>query len=222
MLGLHYDSETARVQAATIMQTICHAAYRSSVRLAQEKGAFPSYDSKYYLRSKFITTLPDDITNGIRQYGIRNSHLLALAPTGTISLLAGNVSSGIEPVYAFRQLRKVLEADGSSKELMLENHAWRCWLKLGGDPARLPPCFVTALDLPAQAHLLMQAALQPYVDNAISKTINVPQDCNFDEFARLYSTAYALALKGCTTFRTGCRNQSVLSAASDCISCAVE
>lgn len=215
MLGLHYDSDSARAQAAVIMRTIGHAAYRSSIELAQEKGAFPSFDSHRYLRSRFIASLPTDIIESIQHHGIRNSHLLAIAPAGTISLLAGNVSSGIEPVYAWRQVRKVLEPNGHSKELLLENHAWRCWLNLGGDPDQLPPYFVTALNLSAQAHLLMQASLQPYVDNAISKTINVAQGYHFDEFTQLYSAAFSLGLKGCTTFRTGCRDQSVLSPAPE-------
>ncbi len=219
MLGLHYDSEAARAQSAVIMRSICHAAYRSSIQLAQEKGAFPGFDSHRYVRSKFVASLPTDIIESIRQHGIRNSHLLAIAPAGTISLLAGNVSSGIEPVYAWRQVRKMLEPDGHSKELALENHAWRCWLNMGGDPERLPPHFVTTLQLSAQAHLLMQAALQPYVDNAISKTINVAQDFNLEEFSQLYSTAYSLGLKGCTTFRTGSRDKSVLSVANCGVVC---
>jgi ribonucleoside-diphosphate reductase alpha chain len=229
MLGLHYGSAAARKLAANCMQTICHAAYRSSVRLAEEKGCFPFYERQPYLHSAFVQALPVDIRDGIALHGIRNSHLLAIAPAGTISLLAGNVSSGIEPVFAFVQQRSVLETDGSTREFRLEDHAWHRWRETAGANAEYPACFVTAQELAPREHLLMQAALQPFVDNAISKTINVPERLPFSEFADLYREAHALGLKGCTTFRSGSRDTAILKAVQtelrsveDCARCDTE
>jgi ribonucleoside-diphosphate reductase alpha chain len=147
--------------------------------------------------------------------------LLAIAPAGTISLLGGNVSSGIEPVFAFEQQRNVLQPDGSVREFHLENATWRLW-RHGAGNTWLPAHFVTARELAPRDHLLMQAALQPFIDNAISKTINVPADLPFEEFVGLYRDAHALGLKGCTTFRDGCRAASVLKPAEVCAACDAE
>lgn len=200
MLGLRYDEQPARELAAHTLRSICHAAYRSSIALAREKGAFPALERARYLQGPFVGALPEDIREGIARHGIRNSHLLAIAPAGTISLLADNVSSGLEPVFDFRYTRSVLDAEGRSRSLQLEDPAWRAWRERhpGAD---LPPQFVTAHELAPQAHLQMQAVLQPYVDNAISKTINVPEGLEFQAFKSLYEEAYRLGLKGCTTFR---------------------
>ncbi|MGB5260447.1 MAG: adenosylcobalamin-dependent ribonucleoside-diphosphate reductase, partial [Gammaproteobacteria bacterium] len=202
MLGLHYGEDAARHEAARAMQTICHAAYHSSIRLAGEKGSFPYFDREHYLQSRFVESLPDDIRSGIATHGIRNSHLTAIAPTGTISLLANNVSSGIEPVFGARHSRKVLNRQGQYEQFELEDLAFRLWREQGNDGAQLPAAFVEARQLPPAAHLAMQAALQPYVDSAIAKTINVPQDYAFGNFQDLYRQAWQLELKGCTTFRT--------------------
>ena len=158
------------------MRSICHAAYRASIALATEKRSFPYFERDRYLDGAFIRSLPEDIQNGIARAGIRNSHLLAIAPTGTISLLAGNVSSGLEPIFAASYARNVLAEDGTPKEFMLTDYALDLWRRLTGSPTGTPKGFVTAGDLPVSAHLQMQAALQPFVDNSISKTINVPRE----------------------------------------------
>jgi ribonucleoside-diphosphate reductase alpha chain len=200
MLGLHYGKPAARDQAGILMQTICHAAYRSSIALAEEKGTFPFLDKERYLAQPFIRSLPGDIRDGIASSGIRNSHLTAIAPTGTISLLANNISSGIEPVFSFEYQRRLRETDGSYCNYPLVNYALRQWQALFKDRP-LPDYFVASADLTPHAQLLMQAALQPFVDNAISKTINVPETFDFDAFRMIYEQAFKLGLKGCTTYR---------------------
>jgi ribonucleoside-diphosphate reductase alpha chain len=211
MLGLRYDEDAAYELAARTLRSVCHAAYRSSIALAQEKGAFPALDRARYLEGPFVRALPQDIREGIARHGIRNSHLLAIAPAGTISLLANNVSSGLEPVFDFHYTRTVLDADGRGRSFQLEDPAWRAWRERhpGAD---LPPQFVAARELAPQAHLRMQAALQPCVDNAISKTLNVPEGLGFEAFKSLYEEAYELGLKGCTTFRPNPVSGAVLHA----------
>ena len=210
MQGMVYGSDRALAFAAELMGRICHCAYRASVDLAREKGAFPFLESAPYLTSPFVTALPADIVEGIARHGIRNSHLIAIAPTGTISLLADNVSSGLEPVFAFSYRRRVLELDGSYTEYTLEDHAYRLWRRLHGD-APLPAAFVDARNLAPEVHVRMQAAVQPYVDNAISKTINIPEDYDFQAFQGIYDYAYDQGLKGCTTFRPNPVTGAVLS-----------
>jgi ribonucleoside-diphosphate reductase alpha chain len=200
MLGLHYGEQPARDLAARAMQLICHTAYVTSVDLAAEKGPFPWFNQEAYARGEFIRTLPQEIRQGIAKNGIRNSHLTAIAPTGTISLLANNVSSGIEPVYDYCYSRRVLEADGGYAVYTLTDYAYALWQQQGGH-GTLPGQFVEATALPPLTHLDMQAALQPFVDSAISKTVNIPQDYPFDEFRSLYELAFDKGLKGCTTFR---------------------
>ena len=199
MLGLHYADQKARTLAAGVMQTICHTAYQTSIALAAEKGSFPWLDREKHLQGDFIRTLPEDIRAGIAHQGIRNSHLTTIAPAGTISLLANNVSSGIEPVYDFAYTRRVLEVDGRYVPYSLTDYAYALWQELRENP--LPPYFVDAGTLAPIAHLDMQAALQPYVDSAISKTINIPEHYPFDDFRSLYELAFDKGLKGCTTFR---------------------
>jgi ribonucleoside-diphosphate reductase alpha chain len=201
MLGIPYGTPEAARVAGEVMQGLCEAAYRTSIELAREKGAFTRFDREKYLQGKFIRHLPQAIRDGIARHGIRNSHLTAIAPTGTISLLANNVSSGLEPVYRFEYRRRVREADGSLSESAVTDYAWRLYRELNGAEAALTPAFVTAGEISPFMHLDMQAALQPWVDNAISKTINVPQDYGFEQFRSLYEYAYAKELKGCTTFR---------------------
>lgn len=201
MLGLPYGGDRSLALAADVMRLICRTGYRTSVALAREKASFPFFQREKYLQSAFIRSLPEEIQSAIATYGIRNSHLIAIAPTGTISLLAGNVSSGLEPIFAASCVRRVLAEDGTPKEFLLTDHAFDSWRALMGARAALPHAFTTASELPASAHLKMQAALQPFVDNSISKTINVPAASPFDEFRQIYDLAYDMKLKGCTTFR---------------------
>ena len=209
MLGLDYASRQAREQAAEAMRTLCHAAYLASTGLAAEKGSYPWLEHEACLQRPFIKRLPADIRTAIRGQGLRNSHLTAIAPTGTISLLANNVSSGIEPVFDFEHRRQVRDPDGSLVWYELRDYALHHWRELFADRP-LPDCFVNAHQLQPRDHLAMQAALQPFVDNAISKTINVPQDHDFSAFRDIYGEAYRLGLKGCTTFRPNPVSGSVL------------
>ena len=211
MLGLTYGDERALARVRDLMRSICHTAYRASIALAQEKTSFPYFERDKYLQGEFIRNLPDDIQDGIATYGIRNSHLVAIAPTGTISLMAGNVSSGLEPIFAASYVRKLLGADGALTEFVLTDYALNLWRTITGAATGTPDSFVTAARLPARAHLDTQAALQPFVDNSISKTINVPESCPFNEFKRIYDVAYDLQLKGCTTFRPNPITGTVLS-----------
>ncbi|MDT3707132.1 MAG: adenosylcobalamin-dependent ribonucleoside-diphosphate reductase [Thiobacillus sp.] len=209
MLGLDYDSEAARALAAQAMQTVRDAAYRASVALAREKGAFPGFARQPFLASGFAARLPADIRDAIATQGIRNSHLLAIAPAGTISLLANNCSSGIEPIFAAEAERRVLGMDGRYFTHRVVDHALQRWRQAGRSGT--PPALVEARQIDPLAHLYMQAALQPFVDNAISKTINVAADYPFERFAELYRQAHALGLKGCTVFRPNPVTGAILS-----------
>ena len=213
MLGLHYGSDPARKLAAEIMQTICYSAYHSSIKLAKEKGAFPWYVKEKFLTGKFIRSLPEEIRIGIGQHGIRNSHLNSIAPTGTISILANNVSSGIEPVFDFSYSRKVLTAEGDFKKYYIKDYAYYLWEQLNKKNVSLPEQFTNATRLSPTDHLKMQAVLQPYIDNAISKTINVPRDFPFNDFRDLYSIAFENNLKGCTTYRPNVVTGAILDSA---------
>ncbi|MEW8177019.1 MAG: adenosylcobalamin-dependent ribonucleoside-diphosphate reductase [Candidatus Thiodiazotropha endolucinida] len=214
MLGLNYGHEETRHQVAKVMAQICHTAYRSSIELAKEKGAFPYFNRADYLRGPFIRALPDELQQGIEKHGIRNSHLIAVAPTGTISLLANTISSGLEPVLDFNYRRRILQSDGKYQTYTLIDYAWRLWQAVCSGKPR-PDYFVDCNTLVPDDHLLMQAALQPYVDNAISKTVNVPADYPFEQFKSLYKRAYALGLKGCTTFRSNPVTGEILLAEPD-------
>ena len=210
MLGLRYDSAAGRELAANAMKTIRDAAYRASVAIAEEKGPFPELEPQAFLQAPNVKSLADDIRTGIAEHGIRNSHLTAIAPTGTISLLANNISSGIEPLFEYSYHRRVREADGSWAEYELDDYAWRLWHEIKGD-AEPSDAFVMAQDLAPEDHLEMQAAVQPFVDNAISKTINVPEEFPFEAFEAIYREAYRLGLKGCTTFRPNPVTGSIIS-----------
>jgi ribonucleoside-diphosphate reductase alpha chain len=216
LLGLRYDSPAARDRAAEAMRTVCHAAYRASIALASEKGPFPYLVRDAYLAAPFIRRLPPDIRTGIASGGIRNSHLTAIAPTGTISLLANNLSSGIEPVFSRVQRRTIRGLDGGAGRHCVEDFAARLWRERFGGRSG-PPAFVAAHEVAPEDHLTMQAAVQPYVDNAISKTINVPAQIPFEAFERVYRRAYDLGLKGCTTFRPNPVTGEVLGRVSDAI-----
>lgn len=201
MLGIGYGGDASLDFAGQVMASICHAAYRQSIAIAQEKPCFPDFDRERYLAAPFIQALPTDIRDGIARHGIRNSHLLAIAPTGSISLLAGNVSSGIEPIFAADYERAVLNPNGTLRHFPLTSYAVRHWRRQHDRADGAPAWLSTATNLPIVAHLAMQAALQPFVDNSISKTINVPADTSFADFALVYRLAYDKGLKGCTTFR---------------------
>ncbi|HKJ71554.1 MAG TPA: adenosylcobalamin-dependent ribonucleoside-diphosphate reductase [Gammaproteobacteria bacterium] len=222
MLGLRYDSEAGRDQAETAMGTITEAAYRASAQLAREKGAFPDLEAERYLEGRFVARLPADIREAIAAHGIRNSHLTSIAPTGTISLLADNVSGGLEPAFGFRFRRRVLELDGSTSEYPVEDYAHRLWRQRHGSEAPLPAAFVRAADLAPADHLAMQAALQPWVDSSISKTINIPADFPFADFRDVYERAYELGAKGCTTYRPTAGRGAVLEAGEAPHCCSLE
>jgi ribonucleoside-diphosphate reductase alpha chain len=213
MLGLAYDSDRARDAAAGMLRTICHAAYRASIDLGRVKGVFPAFDRERFLEAKFVTTLPAEIRDGIAHDGIRNSHLVAIAPTGTISLLANNVSSGLEPAFGACFRRDILDEDGSAMPFELVDYAVALWRGTHYDPDGLPPDFVCAKDVQASGHVEMQAALQPFVDNSISKTINVPEDLSFEAFKGIYDLAYERGLKGCTTYRPNPVRGAIVTAA---------
>jgi len=214
MLGLRYDSQEGRTMAAKIAETMCHAAYRTSIDLAKELGPFPLFDADNYLASPhFASRLPDEIKADIRQHGIRNSHLLSIAPTGTISIaFADNASNGIEPPFSWEYIRKKREQDGTYKLIRVVDHALRVFEKIHGKIAPLPPYFVNALEISAQDHMQMCAAVAPFIDSAISKTVNVPTNYSFDEFKHLYTNAWKAGLKGLATFRPNPVLGSVLSA----------
>jgi ribonucleoside-diphosphate reductase alpha chain len=215
MVGLRYGRNRSLAWAAETMRVICYAAYRASIALAKEKGSFPYFEKDKYLQGAFVRSLPDDIQAGIATNGIRNSHLIAIAPTGTISLLAGNVSSGLEPVFADTYTRKVLSEQGKPQDFVLTDYALALWRRRTGAATGVPDEFVTASELPARDHLDMQAALQPFVDNSISKTINVPVDFSFSDFRNVYELAYDRGLKGCTTFRPNPVTGAVLTEEAD-------
>ncbi len=208
---VRYGSPESLSLIRTWLAAISHAAYRASMELAREKGAFPLFDARQYLVRPHIAALPADIRDGIAKFGIRNALLTSIAPTGTISLFADNVSSGIEPVFAFSYKRKVIQPDGSKREETVSDYAVRAFQARFGADAALPAYFVTAQTLAPSDHLAVQAAAQPFIDSAISKTINVPAAISFDEFAHVYLEAYDSGCKGCTTYRPNDVTGSVLS-----------
>lgn len=210
MMGLRYGSDAAVAQTEAWMKSIARAAYLASADLAQEKGAFPLFDAEPYLASGNMTRMDDDVRAAIREKGIRNALLTSIAPTGTISLFAGNVSSGIEPVFAYAYIRKVLQNDGSRTEEEVVDYAVQMWRDKFGD-RELPDYFVNAQTLPPEDHVKMQAAAQTWVDSSISKTINCPEDISFEAFKDVYMQAWDLGCKGCTTYRPNDVTGSVLS-----------
>jgi len=212
MLCLRYDMQEGRAMAARIAAAMRDAAYLASVELAREKGAFPKFEAEPYLAAgTFASRLPEPIKDAIRTHGIRNSHLLSIAPTGTVSLaFADNASNGIEPPFSWMYKRKKREADGSTSEYSVEDHAWRLYRDLGGDVNALPDYFISALAMPAEGHIAMMEAVQPYVDTAISKTVNIPGDYPYDDFKDLYLQAWRARLKGLATYRPNAILGSVL------------
>ena len=210
MLGLRYGSEEAAQQTEDWLHAIARASYLASVELAKEKGAFPLFDAEKYLASGALQHMDEDVRAAIAEHGIRNALLTSIAPTGTISLYAGNVSSGIEPVFAYAYTRKVLQKDGSRTEEEVVDYAVQMWRDKFGDK-ELPDYFVNAQTLAPQDHVRMQAAAQKWIDSSISKTINCPEDISFDAFKDVYMQAYETGCKGCTTYRPNDVTGSVLS-----------
>src|SRR5256885_1152572 len=241
MLRLRYDSEAARAMAAKISEVMRDSAYRASSELARERGAFPMFNADMYLSgTSFAARLPAEIKALVRKNGMRNSHLLSIAPTGTISLaFADNASNGIEPPFSWCYTRKKRMPDDTKKVYVVEDHAYRLYKHMreidaavemiafneveaqrhgpgkvfevnGNRKAMLPACFVTALEMQALDHMRMSAAIQPYIDAAISKTVNVPEHYPFAEFKDLYTEAWIHGLKGITTFRSNAVIGSVL------------
>ena len=210
MVGLRYGSVEAAAQTEAWMHAIARAAYLASVDLAKEKGAFPLFDADAYLASGTMAGMDADVRALIAKHGIRNALLTSVAPTGTISLYAGNVSSGIEPVFAYAYTRKVLQKDGSRTQEEVVDYAVRLWRETHGD-APLPDYFVNAQTLPPLDHVRMQAAAQKWIDSSISKTINCPEDISFDAFQEVYMAAWDQGCKGCTTYRPNAVTGSVLT-----------
>jgi len=210
MVGLRYGSDEAVQQTEAWLHAIARAAYLASVDLAREKGAFPLFDRDAYLASGTMQAMDEDVRAAVAEHGIRNALLTSIAPTGTISLYAGNVSSGIEPVFAYSYTRKVLQKDGSRTEEEVVDYAVQMWRDTMGD-APLPAHFVNAQTLPPEDHVKMQAAAQKWVDSSISKTINCPEDISFEAFKDVYLQAWDLGCKGCTTYRPNEVTGSVLS-----------
>ncbi len=217
MLGVAYDSDAGRATAARIAEELRNAAYAASVELAREKGPFPCFDAAAYLAGQFTARLPQPLRARIAEHGIRNSHLLSIAPTGTITLaFADNASNGIEPAFSWVYYRNKRMADGSTRSYEVADHAWRLYRHLGHDvseDAALPPQFVTALQMAARDHLGMMEAVQPFIDTAISKTVNVAADYPFGDFKDLYRDAWRAGLKGLATYRPNAGLASVLSVA---------
>ena len=212
MLGVRYDSEEARHLAAEIARTMRDAAYDGSAELAKERGCFLMFDVEQYLKSRFVSRLPEELREKIRKHGIRNSHLTSIAPTGTISLaFADNASNGIEPAFSWFYNRVKRMPDGSKKNYTVEDHAYRIYRSLNHDVSKLPDYFVSALEISAIDHMLMVAAVAPFIDAAISKTVNVAEDYPYEDFKNLYMEAWKKGLKGITTYRPNNVRTAILS-----------
>ncbi|MBV9991098.1 MAG: ribonucleoside reductase [Alphaproteobacteria bacterium] len=207
-----YGSAESIALIESWLSTLSHAAYAASADIAKEKGAFPLFDAREYLDRPHIRALPQAIRDRIAAHGIRNGLLTSIAPTGTISLFAGNVSSGIEPVFAYSYTRRVLQPDGAHSEETVEDYAYRAFRARFGADAALPDYFVNAQTLAPEDHLAVQAAAQKHIDSSISKTINVPVDIAFDAFKGVYLRAYETGCKGCTTYRPNPVTGAVLQA----------
>lgn len=215
MVGARYGSAQSVRLIESWMKRLQRAAYLASVELAREKGAFPLFDRDRYLAGESIAELDEDVRAAIAEHGIRNALLTSIAPTGTISLFADNVSSGLEPVFSFSYTRTVLMPDGSRRQEEVSDYAYRLYRQLKGDNAPLTEAFVDAQSLAPADHVRVQAAVQKYVDSSISKTINVPEEIDFDSFKDIYLMAYESGCKGCTTYRPNDITGSVLTVKKD-------
>ena len=210
MVGSRYGSDEAAALTEKWLHLIARHAYLASVDIAKEKGAFPLFEADAFLASGTMQMMDEDVRDAIATHGIRNALLTSIAPTGTISLYAGNVSSGIEPVFAYAYSRKVLQKDGTRTEEEVVDYAVQMWRDKFGD-AELPEYFVNAQTLAPEDHVKMQAAAQKWIDSSISKTINCPEDISFEAFKNVYMQAYEQGCKGCTTYRPNAVTGSVLS-----------
>ncbi len=215
MCKLRYGTDAAVAATERWMRLIQDAAYGASVELAREKGPFPLFDRDKYLAGPTVQGLGEELRAGIAAHGIRNALLTSIAPTGTISLMADNVSSGLEPIFSYSYMRTVLMPDGTRRQEEVSDYAYRLYKRLNGDNAELPGYFVDAQRLSPSEHVVMQAAVQKYVDASISKTINCPEDIDFEAFKDIYAQAYALGCKGCTTYRPNDVTGSVLTVKKD-------
>ncbi|MBV9552388.1 MAG: adenosylcobalamin-dependent ribonucleoside-diphosphate reductase, partial [Alphaproteobacteria bacterium] len=212
MCGMRYGSREAVSATETWLALIEREAYLASAALAAEKGPFPLFDKQNYLAGETIAGLDEDVKAAIAAHGIRNALLTSVAPTGTISLFADNISSGIEPVFSYRYTRSMLMPDGSRREEEVSDYAYRLFRRLKGESTPLPDYFVDAQSLTPEDHLVMQAAVQRHIDSSISKTINLPADIRFDDFKDVYARAYQMGCKGCTTYRPNEVTGAVLEA----------
>lgn len=210
MLGIRYGSKESLSIANQVMKLIAETTWHTSIELAKERGVFPLFDREKYLQGRFVQSLAKEIRDGIAQNGVRNSHHNTIAPTGTISLLANNVSNGIEPVFSSNYERTVRSPDGKMMQFAVTDYSLRVWQQLQTEK-KLPPAWTDAQSLSPQDHLQIQAAVQPYIDNAISKTINIPVNFPFEKLSEVYTQAFALGLKGCTVFRPNPTTGSVLT-----------
>lgn len=218
MLGLRYDTDDARAMAAIICQVLCNTAYSASIDLADERGAFPLFDRERYMQSPFIARLPEELRVRLREKGIRNSHLMSIAPAGSISLaFANNVSNGIEPAFAWEYHRARRMLEGVRKDYVIEDYAYRLFRKKTDAGEPLPPQFVDAWHIDPADHVRMAAAVAPYIDSGISKTVNVAADYSFDKFKELYLQAWRMGLKGITTYRPNAVTGAVLSDQELCL-----
>lgn len=211
MMGVRYGSEESFKFARAVMKVISETTWQASIDLAQERGVFPAFHGKKYQRGHFLESMPSEFHAQIEKFGIRNSHHNTIAPTGTISLLANNVSNGIEPVFSAAYERKMRSADGDLMKFSVMDYALRLWNKMD-KTEKLPPAWVDVQTLLPEQHLAMQSAVQPYIDNAISKTINVPESFPFEKIQEVYTKAFESGLKGCTVFRPNQITGSVLTA----------
>ncbi|WP_420345417.1 adenosylcobalamin-dependent ribonucleoside-diphosphate reductase [Pelagibius sp.] len=212
--GLRYGSAEAVATTERWMAAFRKAAYQASIDLAAENGPFPLFDRDAYLAGESIRELDQDLRDGIAKHGIRNALVTSVAPTGTISLLADNISSGLEPVFSFAYTRRILQPDGSRREEEVSDYAYRLFRRLKGPDAPLTAAFVDAQTLEPAAHVVMQAAVQRYIDSSVSKTINLPADISFEAFKDVYTQAYDLGCKGCTTYRPNAITGAVLTVES--------
>jgi ribonucleoside-diphosphate reductase alpha chain len=208
-----YGSERSVALIERWLSLVSNTAYVTSTILAAQKGAFPLFDREEFLTRPFVEKLPEETRALIALHGMRNGLVTSIAPTGTISLFAGNVSSGVEPVFAYSYSRKVLQPDGARSEESVSDYAYRVYREKFGDEASLPDYFVNAQTLSPADHLAVQSAAQKHIDSSISKTINVPAEISFEAFKDVYLKAYELGCKGCTTYRPNAVTGSVLEAA---------
>ncbi|MEM7569969.1 MAG: adenosylcobalamin-dependent ribonucleoside-diphosphate reductase [Pseudomonadota bacterium] len=211
MVGQRYGGTRSLKTIDRWLGLVQREAYLASVEIAKEKGAFPLFDKDAYLASPTIQSLDQDVQDAIAQHGIRNALVTSVAPTGTISLFADNVSSGLEPVFSFTYKRKVLMPDNTRKEETVSDYAYRKFREKFGEDAPLPDYFVTAQTLSPLDHVKVQAVVQKHIDSSISKTINCPEDISFEDFKDVYIEAYKSGCKGCTTYRPNDVTGSVLS-----------